>query len=116
MAIMLVVTLAWLSGSMSAMTRNWELGSRLENRKRTLALLKLEVETLELENQYYRSKEYQELAARRQQDKIFPGEKLVILPPNTLLAKNKFQDKVIETETEPSNFEQWMMFLMGGKK
>ena len=50
------------------------------NRRREKALLELEVETLELENEYYLSAEYQELAARKYQGKMLAGETMVYLP------------------------------------
>ena len=88
------------------------------NRQREKTLLELEVATLELENEYYLSEEYQELAARKYQGKKLPGETMVYLPDNSASAKQ--QDTAIESETianfaEMSNFKQWMAFLFGLK-
>ncbi len=101
--------------SLSATSRNWELSQKLSTRKRELALLQLEVETMELENAYYRSAEYQELSARAKQNKLLEGENLVYLPENSEAAKRKYDEKPEETVEmpAPSNFSQWMSFLFG---
>ena len=95
------------------MSRNWELAEKIATREKELALLQLEIDTLELENQYYASKEYQELAARRQQNKKLPGELMVYLPENSESAKRKHQNNTSTTNNEASNFEKWMSFLFG---
>lgn len=113
--IALVFCLVWTWGSISSMTRNWDLAQTLMSRQREKALLELEVETLELENEYYLSDEYQELAARKYQGKLLPGETMVYLPESSNLA----QPSDSEEETTPiatdmmSNFEQWLAFLFG---
>lgn len=111
------VCLFFVWGAVSSMSRNWTLAQELANRKREKVLLELEVETLELENEYYVSAEYQELAARKYQNKKLPGETLIYLPPNSEAAKNKYSaegSSDAETLDEPmSNFEQWLVFLFG---
>lgn len=111
-----VFCLIWTWGSISSMSRNWSLAQELMNRQRERALLELEVETLELENEYYLSTEYQELAARKYQGKMLAGETMVYLPPNSDQAKRKHQDDsslASDSTTEMSNFSQWMAFLFG---
>lgn len=111
-----VFCLIWTWGSISSMSRNWGLAQELMNRQRERALLELEVETLELENEYYLSAEYQELAARKYQGKMLAGETMVYLPPNSDQAKGKHQDDAFTTVApagEMSNFSQWMAFLFG---
>ena len=111
----LAFCLAWTWGSISAMSRNWSLAQEIQNRRRELALLELEVETLELENEYYASAEYQELASRKYQNKILPGETLVYLPENSFAARTKHaNDATAETTVaETSNIQQWLQFLFG---
>ena len=99
--------------SIAAMARNWELAQTISARKKELALLQLEVETLELENDYYSSEEYQELAARRQQGKKLAGENVVYLPENSTAAKTKHSDTTTAASTTPSNISQWISFLFG---
>ena len=110
---------AWTWGAISSVTRNWELENRVAERQKELEILQLEVEALELENQYYASEEYQEIAARAKQNKMQDGETLVYLPKNSeeAIAKHSTTETVvISTTTEEdtrSNFEQWMSFLFG---
>ena len=96
------------------MSRNWELSERLNSANKTLELRRIEIETTELENAYYETEEYQELAARKFANKQLDGEKMVYLPENTEAARNKHSDEtvaVVEEKKEYSNFEQWMMYL-----
>ncbi|MBQ6510553.1 hypothetical protein IJI94_01130 [Candidatus Saccharibacteria bacterium] len=99
--------------SVTAMSRNWELANRVTTADRNRTLLKLEVETMELENEYYKSKEYQELAARHFQNKKLEGENMVYLPSNSDYAKNKHNNNTTVAQQTPSNFAQWMRFLFG---
>ena len=56
--------------------------------------------------------EYQSLMARKYLDKKLPGENMVVLPENTVEAKTKHQNTVVENAPkEYSNFEKWMMYL-----
>lgn len=112
-----VFCLAWTWGSIDAMSRNWSLAQELMSRQREKALLELEVETLELENEYYRSYEYQELAARKYQGKMLPGETMIYLPDNSKAALSKHKTTSTEettiTVTAMNNLEQWLAFLFG---
>ncbi len=99
--------------SITAMSRNWELAERVASAEKNKQLLELEVETMELENEYYKSQEYQELAARHFQNKKLPGENLVYLPANSDYAKNKHNNSEVATSQTLSNFAQWMKFLFG---
>lgn len=108
-----ILCLYWAWGAISSMSRNWELEQRLDTRKKELTLLRLEVETLELENQYYRSEEYQELAARRQQNKMAEGEQMVLLPTNSEYARTKYRAIEHPEPAPKSNLEQWRSFLFG---
>ncbi len=108
----ILLCLIWTYQSIVAMSRNWELSERLTAEKKELELLSVEVEAAELENEYYKSDEYQELMARRYLDKKSEGENMVVLPENSEEAKNKYQEVVSETqEKRYSNFQKWMMYL-----
>lgn len=111
------ICLFFVWGAVSSMSRNWTLAQELANRKREKILLELEVETLELENDYYVSAEYQELAARKYQNKKLPGETLIYLPANSEAAKNKYAATSAASSSSfdetMSNFEQWLVFLFG---
>ena len=111
----IVLCLVWTYQSITAMSRNWELSEKLTAERKELELATIEVEAAELENEYYKSEEYQELVARKTLDKQMPGEHMVVMPANSEEAKNKHQEAAaqqVATETiERSNFEKWMMFL-----
>lgn len=99
--------------SIEAMNRNWELAENLRSTQRTLELKKIEIETAELENAYYETDEYKELAARKFANKELEGEKMVYMPENSEEARNKHAAKAAEVEEkkEYSNFEKWMIYL-----
>ena len=109
----IVLCLVWTYQSITAMSRNWELSEKLTAEKKELELVSVEVEAAELENDYYKSVEYQELLARKNMDKQLAGEKMVVMPENSEEAKNK-HNEVVEVPVEEkdySNFEKWMRFL-----
>ena len=115
-SIAVIACLAWTWGAVSSASRNWQLEQRLTSKQRELKILQLEIDTIELENKYYASEEYQELAAREKQNKIGDGETLIYLPDNTDYAKHKnaiIQPTIADEPEEKSNFEQWMSFVFG---
>jgi len=106
--------LVWLIGSISSLSRNWTLQQEIAEKETEKAYLELQVETEELENQYYASEEYQELSARKLQNKKLAGETLVYLPKNSERARSKHKETTVEndaTKTDLSNFDQWLNFL-----
>ena len=112
--IFVLLCLNWTYNAIVSLSRNWQLEQQLGAKQREAKILELEVETIELENQYLASSEYQELAARDKANKILDGESLVYLPPNSDAAKNKYATETVATTyTEPSNFRQWLSFLFG---
>ena len=109
-----ILCLVWTYQSIAAMSRNWELSERLTEERKKLELINLEVEATELQNEYYKSNEYQELVARKSLDKKFEGENMVVMPENSETAKNKHKDDTaiaVDEEPERLNFEKWMMYL-----
>ena len=110
--IAIIMCLVWTYQSIVSMSRNWELTERLNSERKALELAKIETETAELENEYYKSEEYQELAARQLADKQLNGEKMVYMPENSEVAKNKHKTVEVQQEEKVySNFEKWMMYL-----
>ena len=108
----IILCLVWTYQSIVAMSRNWELSETLVTEKKKQELLSVEVEAAELENDYYKTEEYQELLARKYLDKKLPGENMVVLPENSETAKNKHKVvKAGQNEKTYSNFEKWMMYL-----
>ena len=113
LALAIVLCLVWTYQSVAAMSRNWELSERLTTERKSLELLNIEVEMIQLQNEYYQTNEYQELAARRHLDKKMSGENMVVMRENSETAKNKHRDieKESAENSEYSNFEKWMMYL-----
>jgi hypothetical protein len=111
LTVALVLCVSWVWASITTMSRNWELEKRLEARQLHLTRLRLEIANMELEQEYYKTEEYQELMARARQGKMLEGETMVIMPDNTKAAREKY----IRTDTvvleEQSNFAAWMSFL-----
>jgi hypothetical protein len=110
----IVVWFIW--GSVQAMQKNYELKRTLENRKRDAALIELETKTSEYEQRYLQSTEYKKLAARKWLNLADPGEKLLILPPNTPGIDRDEADAQVPAPAvkQPSNLSQWLTFLLGG--
>jgi hypothetical protein len=101
-------------GSISNLSKNWQLQQETIEKRTELAYLTLQVDNFELENQYYSSEEYQELAARRFQNKKLSGEHLVYLPENSERARRQHQAISSEERAllnEKSNLDQWLSFL-----
>ena len=97
----IVLCLVWTYQSIVAMSRNWKLSETLITEKKELELLNVEVEAAELENEYYKTNEYQELMARKILDKKLSGENMVILPDNSEEAKNKH--RVVKVEKQENS-------------
>jgi hypothetical protein len=114
-ALMIAAGFVW--GSLGVMQRNYTLQKELDDKSRQLIVAQLDTENAQLEQRYYQTDEYKELAVRERLGLVTPGESVLILPPNSETAKDA--DKVVSvaslTQTVPvSNFGQWMNFLFGG--
>lgn len=113
-AVVLGVSLIW--SSIEAMSQNYELQKKVDGQRREALILELETATLEYEQNYYRTREYQELAARERLGLSQDGEKLLILPENSMEAKQKYDAEVeagAHGDEDTNNFYQWMKFLFG---
>ena len=111
-----MITCGWIWGSLGVMQRNYTLQKELDDKKRQLIVSQLAVDNSKLEQRYYNTDEYKELAVRERLGLGLSGESVLILPVNSDAAKNA--DKSLQTATttavEKSNFEQWTSFLFGG--
>lgn len=112
-----VVASSWAWGSVTTMQRNYALQRDVEARERQLELTRLEVETLEYQKNYFQTDEYRELAAREKFGLALPGEKVLLLPPNTSISQDPTVAvaKPTESESDPgaTNVQQWLSFLLG---
>jgi hypothetical protein len=107
----LILGLVFSYNTITATTRNWQLEQKMKERSLEAKVLQLEVDTLKLEQEYYKTEEYQEIMARAKQGKMLDGETMVILPDNSEKAIKKYEDFDGDTTSERSNFEEWLDFL-----
>ena len=117
LAVALLIAFSWAWGSIGVLERNYRLQREISAKEQKLRLVDLEVETLKYQRNYYKSDEYKELAVRQRLGLALPGEKALILPPNS---KETSADDGVKTSqgssgaVEQSNLEQWINFLFGG--
>jgi hypothetical protein len=119
MVVALLIGASWAWASIGALQRNYGLQKELDAKERQQQLVELEAQNLQYQQKYYQSAEYQELAVRERMTLGLPGEKVLILPPNTPAAKKEEARANISAETfEPpqSNPQQWLNFLFGERK
>lgn len=114
-----LIAFGWLWGSLQVMQRNYALQWEVDSKRRQLVVTQLEKDNLELQRRYYQTNEYKEVAARESLGLVMPGERMLILPPNSDVAKQADESAKKAPSTsvatvEESNLEQWMNFLFGG--
>lgn len=109
-AVSIIVAVAWIWGSISAMERNYALQQQLEVRKRERLLTEIKHKTLQYESEYLKSDEYREIAARENLGLVAQGESVLILSG---YPEEKAEALISPTQKQ-SNFSQWMNFLFGG--
>lgn len=109
MGSVIVVSIVWVWGSISAMEKNYAIQKKLELKQRQALIEEINYQTLQYEQKYLKSSEYQELAVREKLGLVLPGEHVLVLP------KYPEEKKKQQTETsKQSNFTQWMNFIFGG--
>lgn len=119
-AVAFLIGAGWVWGSVGAMQRNFDLQKAVDSKQRQEQLLDLETQTLAFEQNYYKTAEYQELAARDRLGLAMAGEKVLILPPNSAAAKaedTQSGTKAAAVPTKPpTHFVQWLNFLFGANR
>lgn len=96
------------------MQRNYDLQKEVDTKARELQLTELQVQSLAFEQRYYQTDEYKELAVRERLGLSDPGEKVLVLPPNTITDSDSRQMDARTRLSSPSNLQQWVDFLFGG--
>jgi len=112
-----MIASGWVWGSLGVMQRNYGLQKELDDKSRQLIVTQLDTENAKLEQRYYQTDEYKELAVRSKLGLASPGENVLILPENSQAAKDADKSTTISNQvqvTTISNFGQWMNFLFGG--
>lgn len=113
------VLVSW-SGIKSIQT-NYELQKQISELEQQNQVTKLENDNKKLENQYYQTDEFLELAARRQYGKASPGETVYLVPKKVALAHTvdlptatepKATGQQINQPTYQKNFQAWIDFFL----
>lgn len=124
-AVAFLIAAGWSWGAVQVMQRNYGLQKNVDDKQRQLQLVELQNANLEFEKRYYQSDEYKKLAVRERLGLADPGEKVLILPPNSpgtisadkQAATQPDADKVAPQQgADDGNFEQWLNFLLGGAR
>jgi cell division protein FtsB len=114
--VILVLLISW-SGIKTIQT-NYGLQKKISVLKQQNELQKLQDDNLALKNEYFKSDQYLELAARQNFSLAAPGEKEVIVPKDVALSYTTElkTDKPIEAKAkQPAyqrNFESWVNFFL----
>mgnify|MGYP003086539963 FL=1 len=80
MGSVIVVSIVWVWGSISAMEKNYAIQKKLELKQRQALIEEINYQTLQYEQKYLKSSEYQELAVREKLGLALPGEHVLVLP------------------------------------
>lgn len=111
------IAAGWVWGSLGVLQRNYNLQKELDDKNRQLIVAQLDTASAKLQQRYYQTDEYKELAVRERLGLVTPGESVLILPPNSQAAINEDKTTPLVSAAPPkpvSNFQQWMNFLLGG--
>ncbi|MEK7472325.1 MAG: hypothetical protein AAB624_03715 [Patescibacteria group bacterium] len=113
-----VVSLSVAWASTKAIQRNYQLMKQVSVLEQEADIAEQKVANQKLENEYYKSDAFLELAARTHLNKAAPGEKLMIVPKKVALSKLPAgSDQVavvpVVTKTELPNWQAWLQFLTG---
>ena len=109
MVSVIFISVIWVWGNITAMEKNYAIQKKLELKQRQALIDEISYKTLEYEQKYLKSSEYQELAVREKLGLAMPGERVLIL------SKYPEEQKERRAETlKTSNFTQWINFLFGG--
>ena len=113
----IVLLITW-SGIKSIQT-NYGLQKQISALKQQNSLQQLQNDNLELQNKYFDSNQYLELAARQDFALAAPGEKEIIVPESIALAYTTNLPTVAKPETAASktpayqkNIQEWVNFFL----
>ena len=121
LATAVVIGASWAWSSVEVVQRNYQLQKLVDDKKRLEKLVRLETENLQFEQNYYKSNEYLSLEAKRRLGLAEPGEKALILPPNSAAVKaedqasQSYDASRVSTTIPPPPLEQWIDFLFANK-
>jgi cell division protein FtsL len=115
--VIIVLLISW-SGVKSIQT-NYGLQKQIASLQQQNDLQQLQNDNLALQNQYYNSNQYLELAARQNFGLAAPGEKEVVVPTSVALSYTvnlpgtaKPDDAKAKQPAYQRNFESWVNFFL----
>lgn len=117
--VIIVLLVTW--SGFSTVQTNYKLEKQISALRQQNAVQKLADENLKLQNDYYSSNQYLELAARQNFGLADPGESELIVPENVALSYTKPLPNPSTTSVKKSshqpffikNFEAWWNFFLG---
>jgi cell division protein FtsB len=118
LVVAILIASTWVWSTIEAIQHNFKLQQQVDALSQKIAVDELQNKTLQLQKTYYNSDQYLELSARERLGLAMPGEKVLILPANTVKPLDQTAAQTTssgETISDRSNFAQWMYFLFGKK-
>ena len=115
----IAILVTW--SGVKAVQTNYELQKQISSLTQENQVQQLQNNNLSLTNDYYKTNEFLDLAARRQFGKAAPGEKEYLVPKSVALAhtvslpQSTTSIKVSDSSSKPSyqkNFEAWIDFFL----
>ncbi|HEU5005239.1 MAG TPA: septum formation initiator family protein [Candidatus Saccharimonadales bacterium] len=118
---LIVLAITW--SGVKTLQNNYELQKKISTLKQQNQVLRLQNENTALQNQYYQTNEYLDLAARQDLGLAAPGEKVLLIPKTVAM---KYVDQTVAGSTQSANqsdqqskhiqnLEAWRDFLLGRK-
>lgn len=118
-----VIVLAITWSGVKTLQVNYELQKQISTLKQQNEVLRLQNGNTVLQNQYYQTNQYLELAARQDFGLAAPGEKILLISKDVamkyvdpgLSPQNTSKNTVDKRSRYAKNFQSWVDFLMGRK-
>ena len=118
-----IIVLAITWSGIKTVQKNYELQKQVSTLQQQNDILKLQNENTELENKYFQTNQYLELAARQYFGLAAPGEKILLVPKDvamkyvdtSLSLQSSEKDSEDNRSRYSKNFQAWQDFLFGRK-
>lgn len=116
-----VIVLAITWSGIKTVKTNYELQKKISTLQQQNAVLKLQNENASLQNQYYQTDQYLELAARQSFGLAAPGDQILLIPKDVAMkyvdpGLNSTTSSQAKADNRPQykkNLEAWRDFLLG---
>ena len=119
--VFIVLGIAW--NSVKTIQNNYELQKQISALQQQDEVIKLSNQNINLQNQYFQTDQYLELAARQNLGLAAPGEKIMLVPKNVAmkyvsvgLLKQYTPQQGVKSDNRSTyikNIETWRDFLLG---